>query len=62
MGATLYKDLFQAESSRLDFMLGFTNFMAILGFVLLLLSLLYFLRVKPASASPAAAPESGSSA
>jgi MFS family permease len=61
VGATLYKDLFQAESSRLDFMLGFTNFMAILGFVLLLFSLLYFLRVKPASASPKASPEPDSS-
>ena len=62
VGIQLFKDLFQAESSRLDFMLGFTNFMAILGFVLLLLSLLYFLRVKPASASPEASPDPGSSA
>ena len=62
VGATLYKDLFQAELDYIDFMLGFTNFMAILGFALLLLSLLYFLRVKPASASPEASPESGSSA
>ena len=62
VGVMLYKDLFQGESSRLDFMLGFTNFMAILGFVLLLFSLLYFLRVKPASASPEASPEPGSSA
>ena len=62
VGIQLFKDLFQGGSSRLGFMLGFTNFMAILGFVLLLLSLLYFLRVKPASASPEASPESGSSA
>ena len=52
VGIQLFKDLFQAESSRLDFMLGFTNFMAILGFVLLLLSLLYFLRIKPLPTDP----------
>ncbi|NIP94759.1 MAG: hypothetical protein GWO24_15470 [Akkermansiaceae bacterium] len=44
VGIQLYKDLFQGEASRLNFMLGFTNFMSVLGFVLLLLSLLYFLR------------------
>ncbi len=61
VGIQLFKDLFQGDSSRLGFMLGFTNFMAILGFVLLLLSLLYFLRVKPASTPQATSPEPGSS-
>ena len=61
VGIQLFKDLFQGDSSRLGFMLGFTNFMAILGFVLLLLSLLYFLRVKPASTPQATSPEQGSS-
>ena len=61
VGIQLFKDLFQGDSSRLGFMLGFTNFMAILGFVLLLLSLLYFLRVKPASNPQATSPEQGSS-
>ena len=61
VGIQLFKDLFQGDSSRLGFMLGFTNFMAILGFVLLLLSLLYFLRVKPASNPQATSPEPGSS-
>ena len=61
VGIQLFKDLFQGDSSRLGFMLGFTNFMAILGFVLLLLSLLYFLRVKPTSTPQATSPEPGSS-
>jgi MFS family permease len=61
VGIQLFKDLFQGDSSRLGFMLGFTNFMAILGFVLLLLSLLYFLRVKPVSTPQATSPEPGSS-
>ena len=61
VGIQLFKDLFQGDSSRLGFMLGFTNFMAILGFVLLLLSLLYFLRVKPASTPQATSPEPGPS-
>ncbi len=61
VGIQLFKDLFQGDSSRLGFMLGFTNFMAILGFVLLLLSLLYFLRVKPASTPQATSPEPRSS-
>ena len=61
VGIQLFKDLFQGDSSRLGFMLGFTNFMAILGFILLFLSLLYFLRIKPASAPPASSPEPGSS-
>ena len=61
VGIQLFKDLFQGGSSRLGFMLGFTNFMAILGFILLFLSLLYFLRIKPASAPPAPSQEPGSS-
>lgn len=61
VGIQLFKDLFQGDSSRLGFMLGFTNFMAILGFVLLLLSLLYFLRFKPASTPQEPSPEPGSS-
>ena len=61
VGIQLFKDLFQGDSSRLGFMLGFTNFMAILGFVLLLLSLLYFLRFKPASTPQELSPEPGSS-
>ncbi len=62
VGIQLFKDLFQGDSSRLGFMLGFTNFMAILGFALLLLSLLYFLRIKPASSSSGTSPAPGSSA
>ncbi|MFP6855632.1 MAG: DUF5690 family protein [Roseibacillus sp.] len=50
VGIQLYKDLFQGESSRLSFMLGFTHFMSVLGFVLILLSLLYFLRRKSTTA------------
>ena len=61
VGIQLFKDPFQGDSSRLGFMLGFTNFMAILGFVLLLLSLLYFLRFKPASTPQEPSPEPGSS-
>lgn len=44
VGIQLYKDLFQGESSRLTFMLGYTHFMSVLGFILILLSLIYFLR------------------
>jgi len=47
VGIQLYKDLFAGDASRLVFFQNFTYLMAAGGFVLLLLALLYFLRVKP---------------
>ncbi len=55
VGIQLYKDFFQGEASRLSFMLSFTNFMALLGFVLLLATLFYFLRTGRSSTPPAPA-------
>lgn len=55
VGIQLYRDLYHGEASRLSFMLGFTHFMAVLGFVLILFSLLYFLRRKRSPGARAAA-------
>jgi hypothetical protein len=44
VGVQLFKDLAEADSSRLGFFIGFTYFMSILGVICLTGSLFYFLR------------------
>ena len=44
VGIQLYKDLFEVESTRLEFFKGFTYLMALAGLVLLVLSCLFFLK------------------
>ena len=53
VGIQLYRDLFAGETTRLAFFQNFTYLMSIGGFVLLLLALLYFLRIKPREAGEA---------
>jgi uncharacterized membrane protein YhaH (DUF805 family) len=47
VGVQLYKDLFQSGVPRLQFFIGFTCFMSVLGVICLVSSCAYFLRQQP---------------